>query len=235
MWHALRVGRITSTKCHAILTRRQTTSPASIIKTVMGYTTIPVSKEMALGLQNEESIRQKYISLMSSGTESVDLDDDTDSTSTSSTLEPDYINRHQSFTCIKSGLQTHSEYNFLAATPDGMTSCLCCGSGTLEVKTIAKYFDTGLPNPLPSDMYLDETFQLKTSHAYYTQVQFQLLVTKTDFCDFVCATAKEIIIQIRRDNNFIDILRDLCVSFFKAFILKELLTHKLDPSYRNLT
>ena len=60
-WHALRVGRITSTKCHAILTRRQTTSTASIIKSIMGYTTVPVSKEMALGLQMEESIRQKYI------------------------------------------------------------------------------------------------------------------------------------------------------------------------------
>ena len=95
---------------------------------------------------------------MSNGTASVDLNCDTAFTSTSSTLEPDYINRHQSFTCIKSGLQTHPEHNFLAATPDGMMLCLCCGSGILEVKTIAKYFDTGLPNPLPSDMYLDEMF-----------------------------------------------------------------------------
>ena len=37
LWHALRMGRITSTKCHSIKTRLETTSSDALTKNVMGY------------------------------------------------------------------------------------------------------------------------------------------------------------------------------------------------------
>ena len=41
---------------------------------------------------------------------------------------------HSDFQCVGSGLVIHEEYQFLAATPDGITHCSCCGHGVLEAK-----------------------------------------------------------------------------------------------------
>ena len=176
----------------------------------------------------EDAVRQKYVSLMTNGygdEVSVDLDKKEDFK-----LNPDYLSKHRSFRCSKSGLKLHSEFNFLAASPDGLTSCECCGSGILEIKTLSKYFYSGIPCPHPNDVCLDDTFALKTSHHYYTQVQFQLLVTQAKFCDFVCSTKNELSIQrLFPDIDFITNLRDRCVSFFKSFIVKELLIQELHP------
>ena len=176
--------RITSTKCHAIITRRETTSAITTIKNVMGYTSVPQTKEMALGIEMEDAIRQKYISIMTKGignNESVDIDDDFK-------LEPDYLSKHNSFKCSKSGLKVHPYCNFLAATPDGITSCDCCGKSILEIKLT---------------------------------------------CHFICSTKHEIIIQkIFPDIEFIENLKESCVTFFKSFIVKELLFNTLNPSWQ---
>ena len=42
--------------------------------------------------------------------------------------------QHSGFRCFQSGLCIYEEYQFLAATPDGITQCECCGNGVVEVK-----------------------------------------------------------------------------------------------------
>ena len=46
---------------------------------------------------------------------------------------------HQDFCVIESGLIIHKDYPFIAASPDGVVNCLCCGSGCVEVKYPYKY------------------------------------------------------------------------------------------------
>ena len=36
---------------------------------------------------------------------------------------------HQDFCVIESGLIIHKDYPFIAASPDGVVNCLCCGNG----------------------------------------------------------------------------------------------------------
>ncbi|EEC20059.1 hypothetical protein IscW_ISCW022943, partial [Ixodes scapularis] len=42
--------------------------------------------------------------------------------------------KHAGFKVKMSGLLVSPEKPFLAASPDGVVSCLCCGSAILEVK-----------------------------------------------------------------------------------------------------
>ena len=178
---------------------------------------------MKLGTDTEDSARQKYALLMSSGhgNDQVDIDDETN---------PGYVVKHVNFACRKSGLQLHEKYQFLAATPDGVTSCDCCGLGILEIKTLAKYFDDGLPFNIPTSVCLDNELKLKINHPFYTQCQFQLMVTNANFCDFVCVTKFEVYIQrILPDLEFINTLKKQCIDFFKLNIIKQILTRSLDP------
>ena len=56
---------------------------------------------------------------------------------------------------IGSGLVIHEEYQFLVATPDGVTHCSCCGHGVLEVKCpfCTKVSDTDMAKFLKMVLY----------------------------------------------------------------------------------
>ena len=43
---------------------------------------------------------------------------------------------HSDFCCQESGLRIHEEYQFLAATPDGIIECECCGQGVLGLSAL---------------------------------------------------------------------------------------------------
>ena len=78
------------------------------------------------------------------------------------------------------GLHISTDHTYLAATPDGIVSCDCCGKGLLEIKCPFKYKDDILPDVTDSAFYLERQptreMKLKTSHNYYLQIQAQLLV-----------------------------------------------------------
>ena len=47
----------------------------------------------------------------------------------------DYMpSRHTSFQCSETGLLVYEDIPYLAASPDGITECKCCGRGLLEIK-----------------------------------------------------------------------------------------------------
>lgn len=41
---------------------------------------------------------------------------------------------HLSFHCSETGIFVSKDYPYLAASPDGVTECKCCGKGILEIK-----------------------------------------------------------------------------------------------------
>ncbi|CAN7944624.1 unnamed protein product, partial [Ixodes hexagonus] len=116
-------------------------------------------------------------------------------------------NQHVEFKCDLSGVHVSSEHPFLAATPDGLVSCICCGPGLLEIKCPYK-----MRNDLPPAIALtkdgcltriDGELQLKQEHCYYYQVQMQMLVTRRKYCDFVVRTLQdEFIERIYFDEHF---------------------------------
>ena len=42
---------------------------------------------------------------------------------------------HKGFNTKPAGILVSTEYPFIAATPDGVVSCKCCGEGLLEIKS----------------------------------------------------------------------------------------------------
>ena len=66
------------------------------------------------------------------------------------------------------------------------------------------------------------------SHRYYTQVQGQMNVTKTNWADFfVYSTHGHILERIKFDPNFWEMVSCNLTLFFCSFMTKELITHKL--------
>ena len=64
LWHQHRMGRVTGTKAHDVLTRRDTTIPDNLVKRIVGYVSCDLSKKEAIkwGIQHEDECRQAYSS-----------------------------------------------------------------------------------------------------------------------------------------------------------------------------
>ena len=89
-----------------------------------------------------------------------------------------------------SGFQICPSNFFFGATADGIVNCDCCGRGTLEMKCSYKHRQSTLHEAALADktFCLDQDLKLKTSHRYYTQIQFQMLVFDTSYTDLVVMT-----------------------------------------------
>ena len=91
------------------------------------------------------------------------------------------------------GLFVKPGHPYLAASPDGMFNCKCCGPATIEVKCP---YSVRLENILEKEVYQQVGFleefngkpRLKRSHKYYTQVQAQMWITNVDHSFFIVWT-----------------------------------------------
>lgn len=101
---------------------------------------------------------------------------------------------------------------FLAATPDLLVNCSCCGNGLLEVKCpmIQEcencpgfcYCSKNVPDYL---IFENGTFRLKQNHLYYAQIQGQLFITDREWCDFFIYTVNGFLMQrILLDQEYCD-------------------------------
>lgn len=90
-------------------------------------------------------------------------------------------------------------------------SCTCCGKGCIEIKCPAKYKDYTVLDACSSDdrnfclHVVDGQVHLKKNHQYYSQVQTQLFVTDSAYCDFVVWTLKDcVILRINSRHFFLE-------------------------------
>lgn len=62
LWYQHRMGRVTASKAHDVLTRRSATPPENLVNRIMGYNTYNLSKKEAVkwGIDNEDECRQAY-------------------------------------------------------------------------------------------------------------------------------------------------------------------------------
>lgn len=136
---------------------------------------------------------------------------------------------HRNLQCRLTGLIINNDYPFCGVSPDGIISCDCCGKGVLEIKCpyLMKFGETEpylrrAHCPLIVDENSD--YSLDVKHEYYYQVQMELYITNSDFCDFVVWNPRSsITVRVYKDEGFWTKNYLLAETFFKSVILPELL------------
>ena len=127
----------------------------------------------------------------------------------------------------QSGLVVSQTWPFLAASPDGIVHSKV-GRGLVEVKCPYSCRDLPLSaaTAKPSNFLkqCDGALRLKRTHAYYYQVQFQMLVTGFDWVDFVVWTPSELHIErISKEEHFNEKCLPKVKKFYFEFLLPALL------------
>ena len=135
---------------------------------------------------------------------------------------------HTRFRYGSSGLVVHPSHPLMGASPDGIFSCECCGSGVVEIKCPYSCKDKSFLEATADSMFFlehnDGVTSLKTDHAYFYQVQAQIKFTSTSYCDFVAWREEELFIQrIYPSEQFIASALEKVTSFIKLGVLPELL------------
>lgn len=152
----------------------------------------------------------------------------------------DHINT-EIMTC---GVLLCSDNPFLAASPDAIGSCSCCGTFCVEIKC---------PFRLSSDSHLDsqlsiqeiaqkpnsfikiinDEVELVQAHAYYYQMQAQIHISGADFGIFmIWSKSESITIKVPKNVDFWDHCVERSRKYFYNIIMPELLgnyytnTHK---------
>lgn len=178
-WYNHRIGRITASKFHRVYTRSFTLqslepkdvekSAIAIIKEIMGYNKKISTYALKHGLSEEQHAISKYKQVTKK--------------------------YHKKFKSNDSGLVIYKEKPFIAASPDQLVECQCCGAGLVEIKCPYR-----IRSEIPSAANLDylhdvikhdgKITSLKKNCAYYFQVQGQMAVTGRSYCDFFVYTTK---------------------------------------------
>ena len=131
------------------------------------------------------------------------------------------------------GLVVLGNKPWYGASPDGAINCSCCGYGVLEVKCPYSLREKTLQKEIESGSFYvvkdEQSFALRRDHNYFFQIQHEMSVTGTDYCDFVVWSPEEsLIIRINKDVDFIDCMYEKCDKFWKNFILPKLLTNQIE-------
>ena len=176
-WNQQRIGRITASNMGKVLNHVDdnleiTGKTHSLTATIMGYYKPPGDSSNGprqWGLANEKNARTAYNTKMRQ--------------------------RHKKFTCNTTGLWIYQTKPCIAATPDGLCECTCCGKGCIEIKcpykdrykTIAQLAET------KNSFIVTDSLghhSINMNHEYYIQIQTQLLCTDRKYCDLVVLMKK---------------------------------------------
>ncbi|KAL1481489.1 hypothetical protein MTO96_034446 [Rhipicephalus appendiculatus] len=107
-WHQFRTGRITASNAGAVFATSLTEPSKSLLKRLCYPQECRfLTAATEWGKKKEAAGRMAYVEAMQK--------------------------HHIGFKCQVSGLHISTEHPFLAATPDGLVHCNCCGDGLLEV------------------------------------------------------------------------------------------------------
>jgi len=193
LWQRFRSGRITASRMHSVCHSSPSQPSQSLVLSVC-YPENSTFKTAATswGCRHEQTARE--------------LDAQTMATS------------HDNFVLEKAGFAINPNFPIIGATPDGLVSCDCCGTGVVEIKC-----------PYSVRHSTTETYaclkgrKLKSDHAYFYQVQTQIFVTGREFADFVVWTERDIHIErIEPDVTFWGEISDQAADFHAMAIMPEL-------------
>lgn len=136
--------------------------------------------------------------------------------------------KHKGFQLTECGLFVIETLPFLAASPDGIASCECCGKSVVEIKFPASLKGASLNNASMHLQYLNSDLQLKQDHAYYAQVQAQMATTKLRRAYFLVFTGASLTIELISFNeSFWSLAEPKAASFFFTNVFPELQTKQI--------
>jgi hypothetical protein len=139
------------------------------------------------------------------------------------------VESHVNFELRASGLWLSLEYPYFGATPDGITSCDCHGTGLVEVKCLFSVRDQILQEAVDNDKlclerHSDGALSLMKTHAYWYQVQTQMQITGKKFAAFVVWTMQDLHVErISQDTDCFNGQIEKVKELYKTAILPELL------------
>lgn len=170
LWKQQRVGALTASIIHKAARYRKNNPDNYILKEIMGESTFLGNSATSYGQKYEALARKLYESQMRK--------------------------MHCSFKVKCSGLIIQSKNcPLIRATPDGITSCRCCGTGILEIKCPYKHKFrdmTGENIARDGSYHLkigeNNNIKLKEESQWYSQIQIQLGVSNYSWCDLVIFT-----------------------------------------------
>ena len=213
LWHDQRRGRITASMMGKVLKHVDSTGSVvgatrSIVASIMGYYKSlqegNLPKPLQWGHDREDLALKRYLA--------------------------EQAPQHPALCIEKTGHWVSTEVPYVAASPDSLVRCSCCGSGTVEVKnpwTSRKLAVTDFAKQSTSCLVEEDgKVVLKKQHNYYSQIQTQLYCTNRDYCDFAlmmdCEKDDFFVTRISRDVNFIEEMLKKCKVFFFEVVLSEL-------------
>ena len=131
---------------------------------------------------------------------------------------------HSDLRVEDAGFRVSKEHPYIGASPDAYVRCSCCQSGILEIKCPFCAAEIGVDAASESKSFCLQKndagdLTLKRDHQYFYQVQMQLFVTDSSFCDFVVWTVKDespFVQRILPDEEFYFSALSTVKDFFKA-------------------
>lgn len=137
------------------------------------------------------------------------------------TAQKEYVSQTK-VTVIQSGIIVCEQLPFLGCSPDGLVA----EDQIIEIKCpYTARANNITPISVPY-LYCDSNgdIRLKENHEYYYQIMGNLLCTGRTSCDFIVWTFKEMkILRIKRDESFINKMKDQLNDFFTIFFRPALL------------
>jgi hypothetical protein len=126
------------------------------------------------------------------------------------------------------GFVIHPDTPWLGASPDGLVydPSEPCPFGLIEMKcpNVKSYVDC------PYLKMTSGKLSLKKTHAYYWQVQGQMLITGMNWCDFVISTEEDMLIErVFRDSEVLEVMRESRQVLFPCLLteMSVMLTNKV--------
>ncbi|XP_037526915.1 uncharacterized protein LOC119404478 [Rhipicephalus sanguineus] len=144
-----------------------------------------------------------------------------------STYRKQVVQRHNNLTLKRVGVCLSAKHPHLAASPDAVVNCSCCGEGIVEVKCPYSVAESGIEAAIGTKDFCLETsadgLRLKRTHGYYYQVQTQLAVCSARYCDFVVWTPVSVHIErIMEDSAFFQRILESATQFFTHVVMPEM-------------
>ncbi|XP_065664036.1 uncharacterized protein LOC101237261 isoform X2 [Hydra vulgaris] len=224
-WCQQRAGRLTGSLLSEIYKHAiNDTTSSSLIKNICNPSSINLhAPPIKWGKENEKLAFLLY--------QSVNLDGVIGNQQISLTD----ISLHEVFQVKDVGFCIDSNMPWIGASPDGIVTCDCCGSGVLEIKCPYSLREKSLLTEIKSGSFYvfedNNLYFLKKDHKYYFQVQLEIRVTLSQYCDFMIWTPTEfLVIRIKPEVDFIDEVLKKVTMFWEQEILPELLTQRIETT-----
>ncbi|KAH9379031.1 hypothetical protein HPB48_014503 [Haemaphysalis longicornis] len=205
-WYQQRCGRITGSIVSRVVKCKSLGSAARLASNIAQAPLVLYENQhrktcaMRHGTEHEEAVRRHYVDHQSL--------------------------RHMNFLSRDAGLFICEKFQCVAASPDGIIKCSCCGRGVFAIKCPYKYKDTHADDNNDKGFY-HENGRLKENHEYMFQVQTEMVSADVSYCDFVCWTSKSfVVVRVLRDTDFIEKHMPVLRGFLKHALLPQLLSRK---------